>query len=211
MTVTPPAIAPSSEETRATALTVASDVLRDVYHATRVADHAALEAAAARLETALQTLQGFYRGEYVPKMVRTLNRIVTTDTAPNPFRRTEKDRKDPTFEWITESIDSGLPVMRGWNAPDCGCHAVLVVGYWLGEEDWLTIHDPGGATEVSWSSLMAQARESFAVGYCRTDHRGPRPLKSVTEGEGEGEKTETLQWTPTRDRPGGDWVNPDHI
>jgi len=41
MTVTPPETAPSSEETRTTALAVASAVLRDVYLAGQAAEHAA--------------------------------------------------------------------------------------------------------------------------------------------------------------------------
>jgi len=101
----------------------------------------------------------FYLGEHIDETVNTLNSIVTADGHDAPFASGNRNRTQGTFNWIRRNIDSGLPVMLGWNAPDFGCHAVLVVGYWLGEEDWLKIHDPGGADEVNWNSLMGQARE----------------------------------------------------
>ena len=104
------------------------------------------------------------------------------------------DRRERTFDdTIVGSIDIGLPVMLGWNTEDYGCHAVLVTGYWIGGEKWLTIRDPGGSTEVSWNSLKAQQKGNgkFEVGLC-SEHTGPRPMKSVTEGEG----PVVYQWTP---------------
>ena len=153
----------------------------------------------------------FYLGEYVGETVRTLNRIVTEDGNVAPFVSEDRNRVDGTFEWITENIDDGLPVMLGWNTEDYGCHAVLVVGYRRGRENWLTVNNPGGLTEVNWNSLRGQAEERFNVGYCETGHRGPRPMKSVTRGENETESTEVLQWTPKPDGTGGMWVNIDEI
>ena len=94
---------------------------------------------------------------------------------------------------IVPSIDQGLPVMLGWNTYDYGCHAVLVTGYWIGTETWLTINDPGGSTEVSWNSLRLQqeGRGRFEVGLC-SKHFGPRPMKSVTNDEA----SVVYQWMP---------------
>jgi len=153
----------------------------------------------------------FYLGEYVHEVVTTLNRIVMEDRDAAPFVSGNRNRVEGTFEWITDNIDDGLPVMLGWDTVDYGCHAVLVVGYWRGRENWLTVNDPGGSTEVNWNSLMNQAESRFDVGHCKTDHRGPRPMKSVTCGENETESTEILQWMPTPGRPDGEWVNLDDI
>ena len=65
---------------------------------------------------------------------------------------------DEIFEFIAKNIEDGLPVILGWETEDYGCHAVLVIGYWLGNETWLTIHDPGGLTEISCNSLTDQQR-----------------------------------------------------
>ena len=137
----------------------------------------------------------FYKGENIAKVVETLNEILERDRNVAPFEAHDKNRTAGTFETIADSIDNGLPVMLGWNTEDYGCHAVLVVGYWRGQEEWLTINDPGGSAEVSWNSLMLQQEGGgrFETGWCRDDHWGPRPMKSVTDEDG---STTIHQWSP---------------
>ena len=135
----------------------------------------------------------FYHGETIDKVVKILNANMADQEAATRFECLDMDRRERTFDQIVSSIGEGLPVMLAWNTEDYGCHAVLVTGYWIGREKWLTINDPGGSTEVSWTSLKAQQKGNgkFEVGLCRS-HLGPRPMKSVTEDE----MLMVYQWTP---------------
>jgi len=139
----------------------------------------------------------FYHGESIEKVVKILNANMEKQNEPTSFEFVHMDRKERTFDdTIVSSIDEGLPVMLGWNTKDYGCHAVLVTGYWLGKEKWLTVSDPGGSTEVSWNSLKAQQERNglFEFGLCR-EHLGPRPMKAVTE---DGAPV-VYQWTPEQE------------
>ena len=102
------------------------------------------------------TLAGwFYNGETIEQVVKILNSIMMRDTSVSTrFEHVELGRYESTFDrTIVENIDTGLPIMVGWDTADYGCHAVLVTGYWIGKEKWLTIRDPGGSEEISWVSL----------------------------------------------------------
>ena len=139
----------------------------------------------------------YYHGESIEKVVKILNANVARDEFGTRFQFMEMDRRERTFDdVIVSSIDEGLPVMLGWNTEDYGCHAVLVIGYWIGKEKWLMTADPGGGTEVSWNSVKAQQEKNgkFEVGLC-TSHTGPRPMKSVTEDE----TPVIYQWTPKQE------------
>ena len=139
----------------------------------------------------------FYHGEDIEKVVKILNSIMSFDEAKTRFECVELTRHDRTFDTtIVDSIDEGLPVMLGWNTEDYGCHAVLVTGYWIGKEKWLTIRAPAGSEEVSWNSLKAQqdGRGKFEVGFCMR-HLGPRPMKSVTKDE----TPVVYQWMPEQE------------
>ena len=87
--------------------------------------------------------------------------------------------------------------MLGWNTPDYGDHAVLVIGYWEGREKWFLINDPaGGAKEMSWDSLKQQKTSKFEVGLCKPNtHQGYRPLKRC-EPARQGSKPNISRWTP---------------
>ena len=88
--------------------------------------------------------------------------------------------------------------MLGWNTPDYGDHAVLVTGYWEGQEKWFYINDPGGDYQVSWDSLKLQKTSKFEVGLCKPkSHTGHRPMKSISEKS----STEVYRWTT------GGWRN----
>lgn len=88
-----------------------------------------------------------------------------------------------------------MPVILGWDTNDYGSHAVLVTGYWIGQEKWLITSDPGGGHEVSWNSLKAQQERNglFEVGLC-SRHLGPRSMKSITRDADGGPVVH--QWTP---------------
>ena len=130
----------------------------------------------------------FYHGEWIEKLVSTLNAIMERDPVADAHTEFEYRQGNPssdnTFRRIAESINDGLPVMLGWDAEDYGCHAVLVTGYRKGREDWLITNDPGGGGEVSWNSLKAQQGRRFEVGLC-TSHCGLRPMKRTTVKQGE--------------------------
>ena len=125
----------------------------------------------------------FYKGETIKKVVSILNANMGSQGEATRFEYLEMDRHEHRFdETIIPSIDRGLPVMLGWDTEDSGCHAVLVAGYWIGREKWLTINDPGGSTEVSWNSvrLQQEGRGKFEVGLC-SRHLGP-PAHEVRHG-----------------------------
>ena len=137
----------------------------------------------------------FHRGENIDKVVAILNRNMRYEGLATRFEYLEMDLRNRPFERIKRSIDDGLPVMLGWDTEDYGCHAVLVTGYWLGREKWLTVNDPGGAnSEVSWDSLKVQRKRpgKFEVGVC-VNHVGPRPMKSITDDR---MIPDVHQWTP---------------
>ena len=122
---------------------------------------------------------------------------MASDESETRFDCVDLSRHDSTFDrTIVDSIDVGLPVMLGWNTEDYGCHAVLVTGYWIGKEKWLTLRDPGGSDAISWDSLKAQqaGNGKFEVGLCM-QHVGPRPLKSVTKDD----EPVVYQWMPTQE------------
>ena len=136
----------------------------------------------------------FHHGETIEKVVQLLNRNMKWEEVSTRFKCDYMDRGDRTFDRIARSVDEGLPVMLGWDTEDYGCHAVLATGYWIGQEKWLNVNDPGGVSKaVSWNSLKAQqkGRGKFGVGSV-ADHKGPRPMKSVTEEQ----VPVVYQWTP---------------
>ena len=142
----------------------------------------------------------FYFGEFIETVVEILNTVMARKDEATRFECQHLDTGEKTYEKMVDSIDQGLPVMLGWDTNDYGCHAVLVRGYWIGKERWLMINDPGGGNqEVSWDSLKAQQQVGgrFEVGLC-TEHGGPRPLKSVSEGEA----PVVYQWTPEQEYVG---------
>ena len=103
-----------------------------------------------------------------------------SDDKNTEFTCQSKNAVEGTFRnVIADSINSGLPVMLGWSTPDYGDHAVLIKGYWEGQEKWLLINDPAGdAQQISWDSLSQQRKQRFAVGLCNpASHTGYRPLK----------------------------------
>ena len=139
----------------------------------------------------------FHHGENIDKVVTILNRNMKFENVSTRFECLDMDRRDRTFDTVVDSVDEGLPVMLGWDTEDYGCHAVLVTGYSIGRERWLKVKDPGGdKEEVSWDSLKAQqkGRGKFEVGVCR-EHKGPRPMKSVTDGT----MPVVYQWTPKQE------------
>lgn len=86
----------------------------------------------------------FYHGESIRRVVGILNVNVEMERFDTRLEFAEVDRRERTFDGcIVGSIDVGLPVMLGWNTEDYGCHAVLVTGYWIGNEKWLMTADPG--------------------------------------------------------------------
>ena len=135
----------------------------------------------------------FHHGENIEMVVTILNRNMRFEGVSTRFDYLEMDLRNRPFDRIVSSIDAGLPVILGWDTEDYGCHAVLVTGYWIGREKWLTVNDPGGVHDpVSWDSLKAQRTGSkFEVGVCHK-HVGPRPMKSVMEGH----MPVVHQWTP---------------
>ena len=138
----------------------------------------------------------FHHGETIENVVKILNRNMRYDGLSTRFECHHMNHHDGTFDRIARSVDAGLPVMLGWDTEDYGCHAVLATGYWIGKEKWLAINDPGGSQEISWHSLKAQQKDrgNFEVG-CVSEHRGPRPMKSVTEDK----KAVVYQWTPAQE------------
>ena len=136
----------------------------------------------------------FHRGENIDKVVAILNRNMRYEGVATRFEYLEMDLRNRPFDRIKGSIDRGLPVMLGWDTKDYGCHAVLVTGYWEGQENWLSVNDPGGAnSQVSWDSLTAQRKDrKFEVGVC-VKHVGPRPMKSITDDK---MIPDVHQWTP---------------
>ncbi|MCY4015358.1 MAG: hypothetical protein OXG82_21930 [Gammaproteobacteria bacterium] len=142
----------------------------------------------------------FYHGESIATVVDIINQNVRRPGLSTYFEFVELDRREQTFDnEIVGNIEVGLPVMLGWNTKDYGSHAVLVTGYWIGKEKWLTVNDPSGDTNVSWNSLKAQQEGmgKFEVGFCR-EHRGPRPMKSIQTS---GSAPVVYQWMPLRLRP----------
>lgn len=129
----------------------------------------------------------FYRGEWIDKMVEVLNAVMheSSEIRSEFICVGGNKSSDSTLHRIIAKVNDGLPVMLGWDAEDYGCHAVLVTGYWKGEEMWLYTNDPGGGDgQISWNSLRAQQRRRFEVGLCER-HDGLRPMKRTTMAEGE--------------------------
>ena len=141
----------------------------------------------------------FSQGEYIRRVTTILNNLMRKDKQQTRFRCQDETAHDNTFyDVIVGSIDDGLPVMLGWNTPDYGDHAVLVTGYWEGQEKWFYINDPGGDYQVSWDSLKLQKTSKFEVGLCKPkSHTGHRPMKSISEKS----STEVYRWTT------GGWRN----
>ena len=140
----------------------------------------------------------YYQGEYISNVTQVLNRIMSSDSRGTKFTFQSRNAVDGTFHnVIAGSIDLGLPVMFGWSTPDYGDHAVLITGYWEGQEKWLLINDPAGDThQISWDSLREQKKERFEVGLCDPDsHTGYRPLKRTEATPG---------YTPVIERWTGD-------
>ena len=138
-----------------------------------------------------------HHGETIKKVVDILNSNMENQSESTRFEFVDMDRRERTFdETIVNSIDDGLPVMLGWDTEDYGCHAVLVTGYWVGKEKWLTINDPGGSSNVNWNSLKAQQKGNgkFEMGLCQF-HLGPRPMKAVTENDA----PVVYLWTPNQE------------
>ena len=104
----------------------------------------------------------FYQGAYISRTTTILNKIMRADRRRARFACRRESAHDNTFrDVIAGSIDQGLPVMLGWNTPDYGDHAVLVIGYWEGREKWFLINDPaGGAKEMSWVRSSSRKRRS---------------------------------------------------
>ena len=144
----------------------------------------------------------FYQGEYVKKVTAILNKTMSADGDPTRFTCQRETAHDNTFhQVIANSINSGLPVMLGWNTPDYGNHAVLVTGYWEGREKWFLINDPeGNAHQISWDSLKQQKTEKFEVGLCKPKtHVGYRPLKKTESAA--GSETSISRWTSDGYKP----------
>ena len=112
------------------------------------------------------------------------------------FRFKDREVTDETFYLIEDSIDKGLPVLIGWETDDYGNHAVLVTGYWHGDDDWLLLNDPGGETRMSWQVLHSAAKAKLGVVRCDPQtHAGPRPDKALTSSGG---TVEIQRWIPQR-------------
>ena len=144
----------------------------------------------------------FYQGEHVRKATTILNKIMRLDGHRTRFTYKSETAHDNTFhDVIAGSINCGLPVMLGWNTPDYGNHAVLVIGYWKDRERWLLINDPEcDAHQISWDSLKKQKRENFQVGLCKPEtHMGYRPTKSVEPAVGSA--AIFSRWTGDEYRP----------
>lgn len=150
----------------------------------------------------------YYLGENLKPLAKTLNNVVYGAPFSTSFEYEQRGATDKTFRLITESIDNGLPIAFGWDTVDLGCHAVLIVGYWIGRKDkWFLLNDPSGSTEVSWSALKVMKESNFEIIWC-TSHDGPRPdrrtrfdPKSVRSTEKNPLAKEVLveRWTPDRE------------
>ena len=145
----------------------------------------------------------FINGEYISELVRKLNKITKSHHLNSyiAFKHQVKNCTISTYNFIKSQIDDGLPVILGFDTEDYGSHAVLVKGYWIGKEKWLISNDPGGYGEYNWKSLSNQTRTRTKSGKSRigtidlafcTKHIGPRPMKSIIQGE-----IQTVyQWVP---------------
>ena len=127
----------------------------------------------------------FYDGVYIKEVGDTLNRIMKHDSNTTRFRYKERKVNKGTFGVISRSIDKGLPVLIGWETNDYGNHAVLVKGYWYGDDDWLLLNDPGGETRMSFQVLHQAVNAKIDVLDCDPcTHSGPRPDKAVHSTDG---------------------------
>lgn len=135
----------------------------------------------------------FYHGETVSSLKTTMNKIVPSYeiSRRTKFKHEKLQRRESTFNKITESINNGLPVVLGFDTRDYGSHAVLVRGYWTGKEKWLITNDPGGGHDYSWDSLKTQNRGGFHIVLC-TQHYGPRPMMQKLVND----IAEIHQWMP---------------
>lgn len=136
----------------------------------------------------------YYLGETVERLVKILNKIMRSDRTRTTFQYSRLNNVDTTFERIVENIERGLPVILGWSTEDYGDHAVLVVGYWIGNEKWLLTRDPSGSEDISWDSLASQQDGRFDAGMC-TSHWGPRPMKLIVQGR----RPVVHQWMPKQE------------
>ena len=125
----------------------------------------------------------FYLGEDMINLVRTMNNVVEKEDFDTRFEVREETAHDNTFTEITRSIDDGLPVILSWDTEDFGCHAVVVVGYKLGQQRWFLLNDPGGSQQISWENLKGTKLSNFEVIEC-TNHLGPRPDKLTVLKDG---------------------------
>ena len=122
----------------------------------------------------------FFEGAHVTELSNTLNNCIKQSGETTRFHAREKKTNKATFFAIAESIDVGLPVLLGWNTKDYGNHAVLVIGYWHGKDDWLLFNDPSGDTQISWQVLGRAAKGKLEVLKCRPKtHAGPRSLSDL--------------------------------
>jgi len=113
----------------------------------------------------------FFRGQYLkdaaPWIRKALRKRLTGIGQESYPRFTCKQKNkprisdnsgDPALLEIATSILNGCPVVMAYDAPDLGCHGVLVVGYEIGDEPWLILNDPGEthATRLNWMTLRQQ-------------------------------------------------------
>lgn len=138
----------------------------------------------------------FYEGQYVRDVGNTLNNIMRDSEEATRFKISSRPVNDRTFDAISESINSGLPVLIGWDTTDYGTHAVLVKGYWHGDDDWLLLNDPGGDTQMSWQVLRSAVERKLEFVRCDPEtHAGPRPDKALTSTEG---TVQIHRWVPEK-------------
>lgn len=136
----------------------------------------------------------YYEGQYVEDVGKTLNNVMEHANATTRFVFNSRKVTEKTLLGIANSVERGLPVLIGWESTDYGNHAVLVKGYWHGDDDWLLLNDPGGEARISWQALRSAGSAELEVVRCdpRT-HRGPRPDKALTSTDG---TVEIQRWIP---------------
>lgn len=135
----------------------------------------------------------FCKGEWIENVTKILNRLMREANKTTRFECIPRGAWDNTYyDYIGGSIREGLPVMLGWNTDDYGDHAVLVTGYWEGNERWLVINDPSSDhDEISWDSLSHQKYGKFEVGRVKpATHSVYRPMKM----EYIGDESSVFRW-----------------